>query len=514
MSSPPAPRTRADFPIAIICALVEEANAVQNMFDQFWSDDGKRYGKVMGDPNAYTLGVIGRHNVVLVHLGEMGNVAASVAAANLKLSFPGIKLALVVGICGVVPFYEDGHSKLQIWLGDIIISTAVVHYDFGRQYPGRFVRKSALEDSLARASREIRPLVSQLRTRLYRDKISRDIAMYLESIQATEQKARYPGSTLDKLYRASYLHKHHEMITQCKNCKEEDDPCPQDCYYLKCDDVIRQRNMSCENCRVGGVDGVLASQACVEGNIGDGNNSTVVYPQVTLQDLHPPKLSHSHHPSIHFGRFGSANKVMKSGEDRDALAQAEDIIALEMEAVGVWELFPTVVIKSACDYADSHKNKDWQKYATMTAAACMRSVLDEWDGSDLCEFEDINRAESRPSHRLGQTAGHTTDDYRSRTIATLERTRLNQPYNIRPGELHFASNGANQSRGHHRNGYEPYVGNVNDRPSTFGSHDESDESNIRPTKSDPRSNRPKRGHGEADGTTVSVIKDTLSWDGG
>jgi hypothetical protein len=41
--------------------------------------------------------------------------------------------------------------------------------------------------------------------------------------------------------------------------------------------------------------------------------------------------------------------VMKSGEDRNALAQTEDIIALEMEAFGVWELFPTIVIKSACD---------------------------------------------------------------------------------------------------------------------------------------------------------------------
>jgi nucleoside phosphorylase len=61
---------------------------------------------------------------------------------------------LVVGICGVVPFYEDGHSKRQIWLGDIIISTAVVQYDFGRQYPGRFVRKSALEDSLASEPRD------------------------------------------------------------------------------------------------------------------------------------------------------------------------------------------------------------------------------------------------------------------------------------------------------------------------------------------------------------------------
>ena len=167
MSSPPAPRTRADFSIAIVCALVEEANVVHTVFDKIWSNDGKRYDKRPEDPNAYTLGVIGRHNVVLVHLEEMGNVTASMAAGSLKSSFPRIKLTLVVEICGVVPFYEDGHSKCQIWLGDIIISTAVVHYDFDRQYPGRFERKKSLEDNLARASREIRPLVSKLRTRLH-----------------------------------------------------------------------------------------------------------------------------------------------------------------------------------------------------------------------------------------------------------------------------------------------------------------------------------------------------------
>ncbi|KAL2128280.1 hypothetical protein VTI74DRAFT_9392 [Chaetomium olivicolor] len=49
-----------------------------------------------------------------------------------------------------------------------------------------------------------------------------------------------------------------------------------------------------------------------------------------------------------------------------------------MEGAGVWDIFPCVVIKGACDYADSHKTKAWQRYAAATAAACMKAFLGHW----------------------------------------------------------------------------------------------------------------------------------------
>jgi nucleoside phosphorylase len=49
-----------------------------------------------------------------------------------------------------------------------------------------------------------------------------------------------------------------------------------------------------------------------------------------------------------------------------------------MESAGVWDIFPCVVIKGACDYADSHKAKAWQRYAAATAAACMKAFLGYW----------------------------------------------------------------------------------------------------------------------------------------
>ncbi|KAL9591212.1 MAG: hypothetical protein Q9179_007951, partial [Wetmoreana sp. 5 TL-2023] len=63
---------------------------------------------------------------------------------------------------------------------------------------------------------------------------------------------------------------------------------------------------------------------------------------------------------------------------RDKLLKERKAIAFEMEGAGAWDNFPTVVIKSVCDYADSHKNNIWQSYAAATAAACMKAFLKEW----------------------------------------------------------------------------------------------------------------------------------------
>jgi hypothetical protein len=46
-----------------------------------------------------------------------------------------------------------------------------------------------------------------------------------------------------------------------------------------------------------------------------------------------------------------------------------------MEAAGLMDNFPCLVIRGICDYADSHKNKRWQVYAAATAAAYAKELL-------------------------------------------------------------------------------------------------------------------------------------------
>jgi nucleoside phosphorylase len=62
-----------------MCALPLEASAVSALFDKQWEYD--QHGRAPGDLNIYSTGVIGRHNIVLVHMPNMGKVAAATAAA-------------------------------------------------------------------------------------------------------------------------------------------------------------------------------------------------------------------------------------------------------------------------------------------------------------------------------------------------------------------------------------------------------------------------------------------------
>ncbi|KAL5330893.1 hypothetical protein ACEPPN_000418 [Leptodophora sp. 'Broadleaf-Isolate-01'] len=80
--------------------------------------------------------------------------------------------------------------------------------------------------------------------------------------------------------------------------------------------------------------------------------------------------------SLYFGTIASGNQVMKDGVTRDRLsAELGGILCFEMEAAGLMNNFPCLVIRGICDYADSHKNKRWQPYAAATAASCAKELL-------------------------------------------------------------------------------------------------------------------------------------------
>ncbi|KAL3705422.1 hypothetical protein TMatcc_009094 [Talaromyces marneffei ATCC 18224] len=80
-------------------------------------------------------------------------------------------------------------------------------------------------------------------------------------------------------------------------------------------------------------------------------------------------------PYIHYGLIASGNQVMKDSETRDRLALQHGILCFEMEAAGLIDELPTLVIRGICDYCDSHKQKQWQGYAALTAAAYAKLLL-------------------------------------------------------------------------------------------------------------------------------------------
>ncbi|KAK2034281.1 purine and uridine phosphorylase [Colletotrichum zoysiae] len=80
-------------------------------------------------------------------------------------------------------------------------------------------------------------------------------------------------------------------------------------------------------------------------------------------------------PRIHYGAIASANQVMKHGKTRDCIADELNVLCFEMEAAGLMDNFPCLVIRGICDYADSHKAKEWQPYAAAVAAAYAKELL-------------------------------------------------------------------------------------------------------------------------------------------
>jgi ankyrin repeat protein/nucleoside phosphorylase len=79
---------------------------------------------------------------------------------------------------------------------------------------------------------------------------------------------------------------------------------------------------------------------------------------------------------VHFGTIASGNQVIRDGLTRDRLSTAYGgVLCFEMEAAGLMNIFPCLIIRGICDYADSHKNKCWQPFAAAAAAACAKEVL-------------------------------------------------------------------------------------------------------------------------------------------
>ncbi|KAL2843164.1 hypothetical protein BJY01DRAFT_197576 [Aspergillus pseudoustus] len=78
---------------------------------------------------------------------------------------------------------------------------------------------------------------------------------------------------------------------------------------------------------------------------------------------------------IHYGLIASGDQVVKHGRMRDQLREELDVLCFEMEAAGLIDSLPCLVIRGISDYADSHKNDLWQGYAAAAAAAYAKELM-------------------------------------------------------------------------------------------------------------------------------------------
>lgn len=368
MATPPA--SRDEFEVALVCSLPLEYDAVSLLFDQFWDENGDQYGRAIGDPNTYTTGRFGKFDVVLVLLPNTGKVSAASATASLRSSYPGLRLVILTGICGAVPSSDAGD---EILLGDVIISKTVVQYDYGGQYPDTFVAKDTTEDSLGRPDKNIRGLVAILKTARERERVEERAALLLEQIQGLAAKKlrrlkadtyQYPGAASDKLFEATYRHKHYNSTEcLCALYHNYSDPVCKESRLLACDVLGCDEKYVIPRQRLG-----INRQ---------------------LEQQEPSEEARV--PSVFIGRFGSSDTRLRSGEHRDLTAKHYGVLAFEMEGAGVWDELPCIIVKGVCNYADSHTNNHWQNFAAATAASVAKSLVERYTKTDKSAVVQIQK---------------------------------------------------------------------------------------------------------------------------
>jgi len=265
------------------------------------------------DHNLYVLGRIGVHNVVLACLsaGMTGTTSTATVATRMLSSFKGLRFVLMVGIGGGVPSQEN-----DIRLGDVVVSKPTAMFGGVIQYDfGKTVQEGRFEQtgSLNRPPDVLLAALANLQAKHLKE--GHELSEYLSEMITRYPKMgtqlTHPGAQHDWLYEAEYDH--------------------------------AKGNATCSQCDAG-----------------------------RLIDREP-RLSES--PVIHYGLIASGDQVMGYGATRDRLRRELDVLCFEMEAAGLLDSFPCLVIRGICDYADSHKNKRWQAYAAAVAAAYAKELL-------------------------------------------------------------------------------------------------------------------------------------------
>ncbi|THY07437.1 purine and uridine phosphorylase [Aureobasidium pullulans] len=96
-------------------------------------------------------------------------------------------------------------------------------------------------------------------------------------------------------------------------------------------------------------------------------------------------------PQVFYGTILSGDMVIKNGQERDRIAADEKAICFEMEAAGLMNDFPCLVIRGISDYSDSHKNDRWQPYAAATAAAYAKELLITLSKQEVDELDPAEK---------------------------------------------------------------------------------------------------------------------------
>lgn len=265
------------------------------------------------DPTVYNLGSIGVHSVVMASLpaGQYGTSPATVVATRMLDKFRTIKIGFMVGVGGGVPNNED-----DVRLGDVVVSVPHLAHGGVVQYDFGKEESGGRFRRSGHLNTPPKLLLNVVRRiQLEHEMGNRAYERHLERFaKHNMQRYRRRQTMPDLLFPPSYIH-----ITGrgCDNC-----------------DTFQQ----------------------IPRLPRDPDNPTV---------------------KIHYGTKASGNKVTKDAIIRDNIVKdlGGRILCFEMEAAGLMNDFPCLVVRGISDYCDSRKQDAWQRIAAASAAAYTRELL-------------------------------------------------------------------------------------------------------------------------------------------
>jgi nucleoside phosphorylase len=194
-----------DYTVGWICAISTEYVAAQAFLDE--KQEGPEYVSP-NDNNDYTLGKVGKHNVVIAVLpdGEYGISSAAGVARDMLHSFPNVRIGLMVGIGGGAP-----SSKHDIRLGDIVVSAprdgngGVFQYDFGKTIQGQSFRTTGI---LNQPPMVLRTAVNGLKAQYESEGhgIEEAINSTLKKKLRLQKKSKRRDPRSDRLYQSGVTH--------------------------------------------------------------------------------------------------------------------------------------------------------------------------------------------------------------------------------------------------------------------------------------------------------------------
>ncbi|KAJ0420803.1 nucleoside phosphorylase domain-containing protein [Aspergillus carlsbadensis] len=295
-----------------ICASTTEYVAAKAFLDD---DYGSPKTVSPIDNNNHTLGRVGNHNIViaLVPDSERGLSEVACGARDMLHSFPNIKIGLSVGIAHGAP-----NAEYDIRLGDVVVaSPGVAQYDRGGYVDDEDFQQWS---PLNRPPMHLETAVGALEAKymLRKNTIYADIESILIQHPLMKRDFARPPLETDKLFKSDITH---------------------DSWCL-------------DNCLIGSIHHVPRRDK-----------------SSWRED---PKRND---PVVHHGIVATGSTVMEDATTRDELSGEKGFLCFDTVASALIDNFPCVVIRGIADYADTHKNGKWKRYAAMTAAACAKDLL-------------------------------------------------------------------------------------------------------------------------------------------